>query len=183
MKTVGYLLNTREGLDGEPGLFYDYILAGNGVFARVRGPLLAATVLIGKAHVRGLLPLEETVELPRGKIPRYFYDLALSTLVADLCHEHYLAVTWDGRYHLTYPSQEGSGGGVTYERLPSTVLDIHSHGTMSAFFSWTDNRDEQGLGLYMVVGRLGMLWPEVELRVGVYGYFAPISVEDVFERV
>lgn len=180
MKTVGYLLNTREGLDGEPGLFYNFILAENGVFVRVRGPLLAATVLVGEAHVRGLLPLEETVELPKGKIPRYFYDLAISTLAADHSHEHYLAVTWDGQYHLNFPSQDGSSGGVTYERLPSTVLDIHSHGTMSAFFSSTDNGDEQGLGLYMVVGRLDMLWPEVELRVGVYGYFAPLQLDEVF---
>ncbi|GAH11515.1 unnamed protein product, partial [marine sediment metagenome] len=137
MKTVGYLLNTREGLDGEPGLFYDYILAGNGVFVRVRGPLLAATVLIGEAHVRGLLPLEETMELPRGKIPRYFYDLALSTLVADPYREQYLAVTWDGEYHLEVPPQEGGSCWVEYECLPNTVLDIHSHGGMSAFFSMT----------------------------------------------
>ena len=180
MKTVGYLLNTREGLDGAPGLYYDYILARNGVFVRARGPLMAATVLIGEAHVRGLLPLEKTVELPQGKMPRYFYDLALSTLAEDRSNEQYLAVTWDGQYHLNYPSQEGSGGGVTYERLPSTVLDIHSHGTMSAYFSYTDNMDEQGLGLYMVVGKLDMLWPEVELRVGVYGYFAPLQLKEVF---
>lgn len=180
MNTVGYLLNTKEGLVGEPGQFYDYILAGNGVFARVRGPLLGATVLIGEAHVRGLLPLEEAVELPKGKLPRDLYDLALSALAVDPWHEHYLAVTWDGRYHLNYPSQEGGGGGVTYERLPGTVLDIHSHGSIGAFFSGTDNRDEQGLGLYMVVGRLHMLFPEVQLRMGVYGYFAPLEVEEVF---
>jgi PRTRC genetic system protein A len=60
-------------------------------------------------------------------------------------------------------------------------MDIHSHGHMKAWFSGTDNTDEQGLRLYMVVGRLDTLLPEVELRLGVYGYFIPLSVEDVFD--
>lgn len=180
MKPVGYLFNTREGLAGEPGLFYDYILAGGSLFVRARSPLLAAMVRIAHAQVRGLASLEEAVELPKGRIPRSLYNLVLSVLTADPWHERYLAVTWDGEYHLRMPPQEGGGSGVNYERLPSTVLDIHSHGAMSAFFSGTDDGDEQGLRLYMVVGRLDTLWPEVELRVGVYGYFAPISVEEVF---
>jgi hypothetical protein len=31
------------------------------------------------------------------------------------------------------------------------------------------------------VGRLDTLLPEVELRLGAYGYFAPISLEEVFD--
>jgi PRTRC genetic system protein A len=59
-------------------------------------------------------------------------------------------------------------------------MDIHSHGGGSAWFSTTDNTDEQGLRFYMVVGKLDTLLPEVEIRLGVYGYFAPVSVEEVF---
>ena len=180
MRPVGYLLNTREGLAGEPGLFYDYILAGNGLFVRAGNPLLEATVLVAEARVRGLLPLTEEVRLLKGRVPTALYDLALSVLAADPWQERYLAVTWDGGYHLTVPPQEGGSAGVSYERLPGTVLDIHSHARMRAFFSWMDDRDEQGLGLYMVVGRLDTLWPEVDLRVGVYGYFAPARMEEVF---
>lgn len=180
MRPIGYLLNTKEGPEGEPGLFYDYILAGNGLFVRARSPLLEATVLITPAPVRGLSPLEEKVELPQGKIPRRIYDLALPILCADPQRERFLAITWEGEYCLIMPPQEGSAGGVEYERLSNTVLDIHSHGTMHAFFSGTDDRDEQGLRLYMVVGRLDTLLPDVEMRVGVYGYFAPLELEDVF---
>ncbi|MBI4284525.1 MAG: Mov34/MPN/PAD-1 family protein, partial [Chloroflexi bacterium] len=64
--------------------------------------------------------------------------------------------------------------------MPNTVVDIHSHAGMSAFFSSTDNRDEQGLRLYMVVGRLDTLAPEREMRVGVYGYFSPVDLGDIF---
>ena len=181
MNPVGYLLNTREGLSGEPGTFYDYIVAGNGLFVRAKGPLVVATVLVADAEVRGLAPLEERVVLPQGKVPRALYDLAISVVAADPMREHYLAVTWEGAYHLRVPAQDGTAGGVSYERLPATVLDIHSHGTMRAFFSGTDNRDEQGLRLYMVIGRLDRLLPDVELRIGVYGYFAPLSAEDIFD--
>ena len=180
MRPIGYLLNTKEGPEGEPGLFYDYILAGNGLFVRARSPLLGATVLITPAEVRGLLPLEEKVELTQGRIPWMLYDLAVSVLAAEPNRERYLAVTWEGKYHLKVPSQEGTAGGVEYERLPNTVLDIHSHGTMRAFFSGTDDRDEQGFRIYMVMGRFDTLLPDVEIRVGVYGYFAPLVLHEVF---
>jgi len=52
---------------------------------------------------------------------------------------------------------------------------------MRPFFSGTDDQDEQGLRLYMVVGRLDTLMPEIEMRVGVYGYFAPILLNEVFD--
>lgn len=180
MKPVGYLINTEKGLAGEPGLFYNYILAENGLFVKAESSLLEATVCIGFSTVRGLQPLEEKVELPKGKIPNYIYNIALSVFFTDRRQEHYLAVTWEGGYRIVMPEQERSECQVKYERLPSTVLDIHSHGTMGPSFSWTDDRDEQGLRLYMVVGKLDTLLPELLMRVGVYGYFAPIQFEEVF---
>jgi len=180
MRPVGYLLNTKEGLEGEPGLFYNYILAQNGLFVRGENSLLAATVCVAPAEVRGVSALTEEVRLKKGKVPRRLYDLALSVIAADRYHEHYLAVTWEGEYRLREPWQTSSSSGVEYEVLPNTVLDIHSHGTMRAFFSGIDSRDEQGLRLYMVVGRLDTLLPEVEVRAGVYGYFAPVGVEEIF---
>ena len=182
MRPEGYHLNTKAGPTGEPGLFYDYVMAGNGLFVRAQGPLLGAMVCIAPARVRGLMPLEEKVELTKGRIPRYIEHLAIRILTTDRYREQFLAVTWDGEYRLEEPPQEGSRGGVTYVRLPNTVMDIHSHGDMRAFFSWTDNRDEQGLRLYMVVGRLDTLIPEIDIRLGVYGYFAPLLIEDVFEK-
>lgn len=180
MRPVGYLINTGDGPAGEPGLFYNYILAGNGLFVEARSQVVTATLLVADADVRGLAPLAERVELIPGRIPRVLYELAISVLADGPREERYLAITWEGHYHLRAPPQEGSSGGVTYERLPNTVVDIHSHGSMGAFFTETDDRDEQGLRVYIVVGKLDTLWPRVKVRVGVYGYFAPISVEEVF---
>jgi hypothetical protein len=34
MKPIGFLLNTKDGLSGDAGLYYDYILAANGLFRK-----------------------------------------------------------------------------------------------------------------------------------------------------
>ena len=181
MKPVGYLLNKADGLEGEPGIFYNYIVAGNGLFVKGASPLLEATVLVAEGTVRGLAPLAEEVHLEHGKISRHLYDLAVMVFAGDPFDEYYLAVVWEGRYDLRRPVQERSPGGVHYDVVPGTVLDIHSHGGMSAWFSGTDNRDEQGLKLYCVVGRVNTMLPEALFRVGVYGYFCPLEVEDIFD--
>lgn len=181
MKPVGYLLNKKQGLEGEPGLFYDYILAENGLFIRAHNPLIKATVCISRVEIRGLSPLEVQIGLVHSKIPRHLYDLSLSVLMAGSDREQYLAITWEDEYRLRMPQQERNGASVKFESLPSSVMDIHSHGCMAAFFSSTDDNDEKGLRIYMVVGRLDTLLPEVKLRLGVYGYFVPLAVENAFD--
>jgi len=175
------LTNSLTGLQGDPGVFYNYILAANGLFVRARNDHLAATVCIASQGVRGLAPLEEQVELLHGKIPMYFLNLALSVLCIKPDIEQYLAVTWRGNYSLSIPTQSQTAVSVTYETLPDTVLDIHSHvGGVPAHFSGIDDRDEQGFCLFAVVGGLRDLCPTVELRLGVYGYFMPLKKEDIF---
>ena len=180
-KPVGYLTNTAAGIQGESGVFYNYILGANGLYLQARNAHLAATVCIAPAEVRGLAPLEESIQLLHGKIPMYFLNLALSVLCVKPDIEQYLAVTWQGNYSLGIPSQSQNADSVTYETLPGTVLDIHSHvGGVPAHFSGIDDQDEQGFCLYAVVGDLRNLCPTVELRLGVYGYFMPLLKEEVF---
>jgi hypothetical protein len=50
---------------------------------------------------------------------------------------------------------------------------------MSAFWSSTDDTDEQGARLYAVIGKLDTT-PEIRLRVGVYGYWRLLPVTAVF---
>jgi len=181
MKPAGYLIETRGLREGMPGVFYDYVLAGNGVFIQAQNEYLAASVCIAPAEVRGLEPLQEYVRLLHGKIPMRFVNLALSVLCIKPDLEQYLAITWQGNYSLSIPPQSQTSASVTYETLPGTVLDIHSHtGSMPASFSGVDNRDEQGFCLYAVVGGLDDLCPTIALRLGVYGYFMPVDKEDVF---
>jgi len=125
--------------------------------------------------------LWQDIELAHGKIPGVVLALATGALNADPFRERYVAIVWDNGYHLKVPQQVGGGASVEYERLPNTVVEFHSHSMMSSFFSGTDTRDEQGFGVYVVVGRLDMLIPEMQARIGVYGYFASLNLDEVFD--
>lgn len=57
--------------------------------------------------------------------------------------------------------------------------DIHSHNTMAAKFSNTDDMDEKATRVYLVIGRLDRYFPEVEARISCNGRFVPIPVEQV----
>ncbi|MBI2851980.1 MAG: hypothetical protein HYX84_02585 [Chloroflexi bacterium] len=182
MNPAGYLLNTFGGLTGDPGIYYQYILAGNGLFVSADNEHLRATIIVSPARVRGLAPIKESFEMLCGKIPGRLCNLAISIMAGELSRERYLAVIWEsGEYRLRMPAQQGVAGAVTYETLPNTIMDIHSHHKMKAFFSSTDDRDEQGFRIYMVAGRLDTFFPEVMIRLGVYGYFMPLDVNQVFD--
>lgn len=168
-KYVGYLVKQKDGLYGERGLFYDYVLAENGVFIEAEGPLLAARVPVAYADIRGLAPLEPKAVLRNGRIPKYLFELALNTMLTTPDMERYVAVTWNNGYHVNVPNQaadvehigegsetsHGSGAGVAYLSPDSVLLDMHTHPKMRAGFSPTDNKDETGLKLYAVVGHVG----------------------------
>jgi len=61
-----------------------------------------------------------------------------------------------------------------------TLVEAHSHHAMDAYFSATDDADEQGFRLYVVLGRI-FTQPCVRVRVGVYGYFFAIPATLLFE--
>ncbi len=180
MKTVGYLVNHPDGLSGERGLYYNYILGSNGIFIEAEGPLIAARVSVAECEIRGLAPVKARVSLTYGSIPQHFFDLALDSFLADPGKEHYAAVTGSHGYHFYIPVQDRDGARVTYEVGDSIVLDLHSHGHGWACFSGQDDQDEQGLKLSAVVGKLNAT-PVVKLRVGVYGYFKSLEWKDVFD--
>jgi len=180
MKMVGYLVNYPEGITGEKGIYYNYILAANGLFIEAANPMLGARVPVAECEVRGLATMKAKIALTYGSIPQHFFDLALDTFLAAPDREHYIAVTAAAGYHLCMPVQDENDASVVYEVENSVVLDIHSHGHMRAAFSPQDNTDETGLKLYAVVGRLNAT-PVVKLRVGVYGYFHSLAWHDVFD--
>ena len=95
--------------------------------------------------------------------------------------ERFFAVRWDGdAYRQVVPEQDGTASSLTYRPPAGVVAEFHPHARGRAFFSATDDRDEQGLRIYGVVGRLDTPLPELSLRVGVYGHFAPMCWQQVF---
>lgn len=61
------------------------------------------------------------------------------------------------------------------------VFDIHSHNEMSAFFSTTDDRNEQSTGLYGVVGVVSKDVPDFKFRASFEGEFRTMHVFSLFE--
>ena len=178
---VGYQVFHEDGLYGARGLYFNYVLAGNGLFIEAESPLLSGRVQIAEAQVRGLQPMVPEVYLPHGKIPIRLMELALTVFLANPDVEQYVCVVFEeGEYRLRAPKQTGRGASVEYERLDNVVMDLHSHGKMGAFFSSQDNKDEQGLRLYGVVGGLREVL-HMKMRFGIYGYFGPGEWTEVFD--
>jgi hypothetical protein len=55
------------------------------------------------------------------------------------------------------------------------VADIHSHNTMPARFSAADDADEKAARIYMVIGRLDRLYPEISVRIASGGSFLELD--------
>ena len=62
------------------------------------------------------------------------------------------------------------------------VMDVHSHNTMAARFSRTDDADEQATRLYMVIGRLDRYYPDIRCRFACGGRHVEVPAEQVCER-
>jgi len=181
---VEYLV-ARDGVPFRKGLAFDYVLAGDGVYVAATNDALDVRVPIADCEVRGLPLVYPTCNLKHGRLPRWIWAAIVWAAHVGYTggREVLLAVTFDPNrgYRLTVPPQVAGPECVVYRPPTDAVLEIHSHGPHPAVFSTTDNRDELGLRLYGVVGRLGTERPEVSLRVGAYGHFLPVAWDSVFE--
>ena len=131
------------------------------------------------------------------KIP-YEYFLNVVTFFQEIVEvnngtESFLQIFWnktEKKYEVICPNQLVSGGTVNYTqhsyRTDNNMiwaLDIHSHNTMSAFFSGTDNADEKTPVFYGVCGKLYAIDENIEFkfRTVVNGVNYNLEIDDVFE--
>ena len=174
-------MNRPDGLTGVQGIGYDYVLGSGGVYVQSESAHLVARVLAAPCEIRGLAPVDGKVTLVHGPIPACLFELGLGWFLAAPDTERFFAVRWDGSaYRLVFPEQAGTATSLAYRPPSGVVAEFHSHGSLPAFFSATDDRDEQGFRVYGVAGRLDTPEPELSLRVGVYGHFAPVDWSRVF---
>ena len=179
---MGYLVNQPAGLTGSQGVGYDYVLGAGGLYVQSESAQLTARMLVAPAQVRGLAPVSEKLALTHGPIPAHVFELGLSWMMAAPDTERFFAVGWGGdAYRLVVPPQAGTGSSLTYRPPSGVVAEFHSHGRHRAFFSATDDGDEQGFRIYGVVGRLDAAQPELTLRLGIYGHFASLHWRQVFD--
>lgn len=179
------------------GQLYDYVVGGNGVFIQAERDHFKVTMPIAQCEVRGLPPVEPyfVFDFPRAPetIVKDIYARAIRS-AADpepkecLWHLLYSPVyPYDDGWELVEPLQARSyasckpledGPGSSHEKA---LIEIHSHHFMSAKFSAQDDKDETGFRLYGVIGNFGRNRPVCRMRLGVYGYFAPVAASSVLE--
>lgn len=123
------------------------------------------------------------------KIPLQIYDDIIDLFRQTPCKERAVQVFLksDGTFFLYDPVQTATESSVEIVRNKNMedqytfVLDVHSHGKYSAFFSSTDNQDEKGTRLYMVVGNLNENVHSIVLRAGMNGRYCDLKMNEIFE--
>lgn len=171
---------------------YDYLFAGNGVFIRSKRPGLEVILPVASCEIRGLVSIKPAVRFTYPRIPAHLVDQMLwcaqgaigegGQSVEMLFHLERSDEAWQ----LTIPEQEQTATSVVptddsaTSSYATALIDVHSHHRMRAFFSATDNRDEQGFRVYAVLGNI-FTQPEILVRVGCEGIHWIIPATTVFE--
>ena len=144
-------------------------------------------------NVREFENIQAEFKMTLPKIPANIFSKVMGFFksISDELHYevlvHILYDTERKEYIIKVPKQKISEFSVNSETdapYPDRyihVMDFHSHNTMPAAFSGTDNADEKETRLYAVAGRFNRTFPEITVRAGCAGKFIPLNPEDVFE--
>lgn len=103
-------------------------------------------------------------------------------------------ILWDREqeeFVVHIPEQEVSKAHIdadlSHDTLPENrylhYADIHSHNSMAAKFSPTDDRDERATRLYIVLGRLDKFSPDISVRMSCGGAFQELNPAFVLETM
>ncbi|HEX2909886.1 MAG TPA: Mov34/MPN/PAD-1 family protein [Chloroflexia bacterium] len=178
-----------------PTVLYEYWLAGNGLYLRAKRIGMEVLMPLAQYQVRGLPDLDPYLRMDYPPVPQ---ELTLQMIELSRKARDAQNLPLEKLFHFSYsdaasswqleiPAQiqtnssvkpVQSGTGSSYERA---ILEIHSHHTMRAFFSMTDNRDEaRSFRLFGVIGRI-FEQGEIRLRVGVFGHFWEVAASTVLE--
>lgn len=133
--------------------------------------------------------------LPSGKVPSYFMDQIIEFFreVSKQGHAELEAHAWimwnqEKGYYIYVPEQVVSKAAVKFEYGDAVspgnifVVDIHSHNTMSAFYSGTDNNnDRMSINYSMVIGNLTSKTYSYVIRFNLYEQKIACTLQDVFD--
>lgn len=172
-----------------------YVMQGDGVYEQRINKLGTFTTQISKATIPGLESnLEEGWVLNVPRIPITLLGTTVSffrSIYSKYSSEVFLQFYYDIKteeYIVHCPKQTVSRASVRYENdeifsdaNKILVFEIHSHGTMGAFFSGTDDGDEKADRFYGVIGNVNNFFPDLKLRLSVGGVRTDIKVEELFD--
>ena len=188
---INHIFATSQELPPPGPYLYEYVVAGNGVFVRARRAGLEAMIPVSKGSpIKGLESVTPYARL-QSKVPEILVRKALLWSVQALPKE---VLFWFGldsernTWTICRPKQYQTRTSVKpvdpYEPFGSQALiDLHSHNTMTPFFSARDDQDETGFRIYAVIGSINIhadVPPAIQVRVGIYGHFWSIPAAQVF---
>lgn len=174
----------------------EYVLAEQGLFVRAQRPGLTAIVPVAPCALGRLGRVTPFVQLTLPRVPVRLVTRLLQEareargadgqLVEMLC---YLAYDEGWVYYV--PPQEqhvaalhtslADAPAFTREMARMALIEIHTHARLAPFFSATDQADEQGsFRIFIVLGEVDCV-PRFLARVGVFGHFWPIPVDQVLD--
>ena len=148
-----------------------------------------------ECNIPGLeINLEEGWALNVPKVPKSLLDKSIAffkKVEEKYQSEAYLQFFYDTKeevYHLHCPKQVVSGASVNFENDKTfsdpkyiQVLEVHSHSTMGAFFSGTDDNDEKEDRFYGVIGKITQTFPEMKFRLMSGETEYELDVSDIFD--
>jgi len=172
-----------------------YLMQGDGVWQIRKNKIGTFYIHQAETRIPGLPSnMEEGWELDVPLVPSRLLKTTLSFFRAiykkhqSEAHVQFFYDTKAEEYILNCPKQKVSGGSVSYENTRSfespekiLVLEMHSHGGMSAFFSGTDDGDEKDDRFFGVVGKIGQFYPEIKLRLSIGGHKIEVDVDEIFD--
>lgn len=172
-----------------------YVITPKGPYKRTR-LTHGRTLLLKVDSVPGVTDTvqEEINFLPAGKVPYALFNDIINFFRAVMTvkkaeQEAMAHILWnpEAGYHIGIPTQSVSKASVRYDfddvkQGDVIVVDIHSHNTMGAFFSGTDNNDDRRSICYSgVVGHLEKPEPMTVWRFNVGEVKKECKFSDIFD--
>lgn len=200
MISYGVLAHDIDKLDKPTG----FVIAKNGLF-QVSHSDIADIISIPKEVAGVTVELKEGIKL---KVPKVPYNMLAQTVAFFKAvqkksgAEALVQIWWNTQekaYTIHCPDQSVSGASVNHRstfdqdqaRVEGTgeaiwlhVMDIHSHNTMSAFWSGTDDGDERKAPegrMFGVIGKVTQPIPEWKWRIRTRDGFMELGVADIFD--
>ena len=147
---------------------------------------------------KGVITSEAFFELTYGKIPNLILQ-QIVTFFRQVMNKYsnseaFIQVYWDlqeSKYIINVPKQNVSQGSVRYDSTENLdtkeperyvfVYECHSHNSMNAFWSGTDNADEKELRVFGVFGELNKVEYATKHRFFVGEEEISVTLDGIFE--
>ena len=190
-------LTQEEAATSDKSLRFFMGYDGNGVMRKDSIIGNEVTIIAKADKVPGARKVEESIDIVISeKLPKHLLRTLMAAFKAvyDRDKTESAAQIYRDRetkeYMIYYPEQENSGAASNYgkdkratEELRTTmdfVLEAHSHAGFGAFFSGTDNANENLLLYYIVLGNFGAQKCSFVSRIKAGALSKAVTISDIF---